>query len=112
MKWFKKEEFACRCCQENLIENIVIEKIDRIRDEIGVPLKINSGFRCLTHNRNVGGKPGSLHTLGKAIDVSTSELSGEKKKMLLMLGCEEFSGIGVARTFFHFDIGLTKVWLY
>jgi zinc D-Ala-D-Ala carboxypeptidase len=36
----------------------------------GKPLTINSGFRCLTHNRTVGSKDTSQHPKGMACDIS------------------------------------------
>ncbi len=112
MNWFKKEEFACPCCHQNHIDDVIMTKIDKVRDKLGVPLHVNSGFRCSVHNRDVGGKTSSLHTFGKAVDISTATLTGEKKRLLLALAAEEFNGIGIAKTFYHFDIGDKKLWVY
>ncbi len=43
-----------------------------IRDELGVPVKVNSGYRCEKHNARVGGVKGSFHTKGTAADLSSS----------------------------------------
>lgn len=40
-----------------------------VREALGVPLHVNSGFRCPTLNAAVGGRPGSLHLEALAIDV-------------------------------------------
>ncbi|MBR4708763.1 MAG: hypothetical protein IKP30_01460 [Bacteroidaceae bacterium] len=35
----------------------------------GVPIKINSGFRCQALNKAVGGAANSYHTKGRAADI-------------------------------------------
>jgi uncharacterized protein YcbK (DUF882 family) len=114
MKYFKLEEFACPCCGKvNAVSPIVMNKIDKIRDQLGIPLHINSGYRCVKHNAEVGGKQASLHLFGKAIDVSTANMTAEKRLQLLKLVHTEFNGIGVAKSFFHMDIRDTPaMWVY
>ena len=41
-----------------------------IRDDVGVPVHINSGCRCEKHNARSGGVKGSKHTKGLAADLS------------------------------------------
>ena len=69
-KNFKVLEFACKCCGQNLIDQRVINMAQTIREELGVPVRINSGYRCTEHNRRVGGVKGSKHTKGLAADLS------------------------------------------
>ena len=71
-KNFKVSEFACKHCGENNISQDVIDMAQIIRDELGVPVKVNSGYRCTEHNKKVGGVKGSRHTLGHAADLSCS----------------------------------------
>lgn len=42
---------------------------ERARTLLGVPLHVNSGYRCGGLNQAVGGRPTSRHVLGLAIDV-------------------------------------------
>lgn len=75
MKYFKLEEFRCRCCgglppdaQENiraLVENV----LDPARQQLGGPVTVNSGYRCAKHNREVGGVSASQHLRGEAADI-------------------------------------------
>ena len=67
---FKVSEFACKCCGENHIDQRVLDMAQVIRDELGVPVRVNSGYRCDEHNRRVGGVKGSKHTKGLAADLS------------------------------------------
>ena len=69
-KNFKVSEFACKHCGENKIHQDVIDMAQAIRDELGVPVMVNSGYRCAEHNARVGGIKGSYHTKGLAADLS------------------------------------------
>lgn len=71
-KNFKVSEFACKHCGENKIDQRVLNMAQVIRAALGVPVRVNSGYRCETHNRNVGGVKGSQHTFGLAADLSCS----------------------------------------
>ena len=73
-KNFKVSEFDCHCgCGFNIIDQRVINMAQAIRDEVGVPVHINSGFRCEKHNARSGGVKGSKHTKGLAADLSCSK---------------------------------------
>ena len=72
-KNFKVSEFACKCCGKNKIDQRVINMAQTIRDELGVPVGVNSGYRCEKHNAEVGGVKNSKHVLGLAADLSCSK---------------------------------------
>lgn len=68
---FQRREFACKCgCGADNIDPALVQMCETIRDNIGVPLIVNSGVRCEKHNAKVGGVKGSYHTQGKAVDLS------------------------------------------
>ena len=71
-KWFENSEFACKhCCQlpvEGMSQDL-INVLDKVRERLGESLVISSGYRCPTHNRNIGGASQSYHMKGKAADV-------------------------------------------
>ena len=69
-KNFKVSEFACKCCAKNNIDQRVIDIAQALRDALGVPVRVNSGYRCEKHNARVGGVKGSYHTKGLAADLS------------------------------------------
>lgn len=50
------------------ILNITAPKTQKIRDLLGKPMLITSGYRCYSLNRAVGGSPTSDHMSGLAID--------------------------------------------
>lgn len=70
-KNFKKREFRCKCgkCTEFLVDDALIEHLQKIRDHFGVSITINSGYRCKAHNPKVGGSATSHHPKGKAADI-------------------------------------------
>lgn len=75
MKYFKVNEFVCRCCRqlpEEEMENIeaLAERVlDPVREKFGRSIKVNSGYRCPKHNAKVGGARDSQHMTGEAADI-------------------------------------------
>lgn len=68
---FHEREFFCRHCNTlppGGIDPRLVEVLQRIRDHYGVPVTINSGYRCPVHNAAVGGARQSQHLLGTAAD--------------------------------------------
>jgi zinc D-Ala-D-Ala carboxypeptidase len=107
-KHFKMHEFACPCCGENLVSTKLIEKLDTARHLAGVAFKINSGYRCEKHNKEVGGKETSSHLKGLAVDIACTN-SVARFKLLNALLIVGFKRIGIADTFIHCDIDSSKV---
>lgn len=54
-----------------LMRNIkaLAERLQLIRDALGVPITISSGYRCPELNKAVGGSQSSQHQLGLAADI-------------------------------------------
>ena len=108
---FKVNEFACKCCGANKIEQTLINMCQVIRNKMSIPLHVNSGYRCLKHNSEVGGVKGSYHTKGLAADLSCS-----KKAMNIFLAVHELYVMGqlselsycilyLSKNFVHVDCG-------
>ena len=102
---FDSDEFACHHCGEVQVNPKLIELLEQLRYNIGgYPLTINSGYRCPTHNRNVGGVSNSQHVLGNAADVACpKELDFDE--FLWYAKQIEFDAIGIYRdsNFLHLD---------
>ena len=49
-------------------------RLQYVRDTIGLPIVIDSGFRSDLVNRLVGGSPTSLHLQGLAVDIRTANI--------------------------------------
>ena len=104
-KNFTSLELGCQCGCNKVPLDILINKLQTLRDLCGFPLRINSGYRCVAHNKSIGGVSDSQHVQGTAADIDISKFNGEQKykliKTALSLG---FTGIGVYDTFIHLDV--------
>ena len=56
------------------IEFVVKTILQPLRDRLGIPLTVNSGFRNNELNIKAGGSATSFHRLGCAVDVDTHEI--------------------------------------
>lgn len=54
---FVEAELACRCCGKLQINPELVTKLEALRQLVGKPVLVNSGYRCPAHNRAVGGEP-------------------------------------------------------
>ena len=102
---FIDHEFKCPCCSKVNMNSNLLYQLQKLRDSFGYPLKINSGYRCIAHNLSIGGAKNSQHLVGKAVDISTTGMTGAQKHQLLtlILRLGTFKGVGIASTFIHVD---------
>lgn len=108
IKHFKKSEFACKCgCGLNNINLEVVKVADKIRDYYEKPCIVNSGSRCVKHNKKVGGVSNSRHLQGKAIDIYVQGVSGQAllayTKQLVAQGLLRYTYL-IAGNAVHIDI--------
>ena len=113
-KNFKKEEFDSKDGAEmpkDVLENIKLlaKYVQLIRNEVGVPLVINSGYRSPQHNAKVGGVKNSYHVQGKASDLKPKGITPKQLYdviiKLIKGGVIYNGGVGLYDTFVHYDIG-------
>lgn len=113
---FYRDEFACQCgCGAGDISMDLIGRLQEVRDALGEPMRITSGIRCNAHNSKVGGTAGSSHLEGNgtAVDIACDN-SAYRQKILSAI-TPVFVRVGIAKTFIHCDVDVTKsanVWLY
>ena len=55
-------------------------ELDKVRELLGKPVNLSSGYRCLKVNRRLGSKDSSQHLKGEAVDFKC-ELFGNPKKV-------------------------------
>ena len=67
---FTAGEFVCPCCGQGRPSRLLVLWLDLLRRAWGGPVRVNSGFRCRAHNREVGGVTRSRHLVGCAADVA------------------------------------------
>jgi uncharacterized protein YcbK (DUF882 family) len=107
MKYFKLDEFNCKCCGKNEMKKELLDRLDAARELAGVPFVIVSGYRCPKHNKEVGGVPDSAHTKGLAADIRATN-GKERFKILQALMLTGFDRIGVYKNFIHCDVDSSK----
>lgn len=90
-----------------ILDNLyrLANRLQVIRDLLGKPVIINSGYRSRAHNRQVGGAPNSLHLSGMAADIVVPGMpAGEVQAFLQGWS----SGMGMYQHFTHVDIRAHK----
>ncbi len=110
---FSLSEFECKCgCEmpDDVFDNVkeLAKSLQILRDKIKKPIKVNSSYRCLSHNKNIGSKSTSQHVLGKAADIVVKELKPNEvadiADQLMDKGLFKMGGVGRYNTFTHVDI--------
>jgi hypothetical protein len=102
---FTYAEFACNHCgklPDGGMDMALIDALEAIRAHYGAPITINSGYRCPTHNANVGGATNSQHLYGTAADIVVAGIS--PAKVYADLDPVWQGGLGKYSTFTHCDV--------
>lgn len=113
---FHMRELACRHCGRIPSVEVIqdtCEWLERVRAALGGHIThINSGARCPTHNRAVGGVVGSLHVKGWASDITVRDLSPKEvqKRCKALQATGLVGGLGVYSSFTHIDRGPKRSW--
>lgn len=83
------------------IQALVVNVLQPLRTALGVPMPVNSGYRCPKLNEAVGGVPTSQHLKGEAADIATAmPLRMARKAVEMGL---PFDQMGIYPTFVHFS---------
>jgi peptidoglycan hydrolase-like protein with peptidoglycan-binding domain len=98
-----------------MIDEELVERLQSIRDKLGKPITITSAYRCLVHNRQVGGSNGSKHVYGLAADWRAKDKS-INPVALGIIAAQYFDTVGIywygSTAFVHTDTRSGKVtWL-
>ena len=99
-KNFTRNEFQCSCgCSAQIVDEMLVQKLQTIRTVYDTPLKITSGYRCVKHNAAVGGAKSSKHLYGIAADVKDPTVlvcTGMERRLLFMWTCAKLKQLGFA----------------
>ena len=92
-------------------------QLEVIRAHFNAPVRINSGYRNLEYNRNIGSKDTSQHVKGTAADIVVSGVSpddvADAIEFLINTGMLKEGGVGRYNSFTHYDIrGSRARWNY
>lgn len=116
-KDFVRSEFDCPCgCSTQMVDPELTEKLQRIRNVLGKPIKITSGYRCLKHNQDVKGGTNSRHRYGMAADWRLKDRSVNPVALGIIAQAVGFGGVGIywygGNAFCHADTrGAKATWL-
>lgn len=111
--YFSEKELECPCCGKSDMDAGFLSELDNLRGKAGIPLVLNSAFRCRKQNDLVGGVRNSAHLHGKAVDIraKTSRTRHKILKAAYSMGLQQghssffmgFRRIGIAKGFIHVD---------
>ena len=104
-KYFTRSEFECSHSHTCEMNQEFINKLNKLREEYGKPLIINSGYRSPEHPIEYIKKTQGAHTSGKACDIGVSRQDALKLlELAIKLG---FTGFGInqkgSSRFIHLD---------
>jgi uncharacterized protein YcbK (DUF882 family) len=109
---FKKEEFEGRsgAIPEELMKNVqeLANNLQVLRDTIGKPIKVISGYRSPEYNKKIGGAKKSQHMTASASDLQVDGMTPSELKsvieQLIKDGKMKKGGVGLYPEFTHYDI--------
>jgi uncharacterized protein YcbK (DUF882 family) len=81
-----------------------MDAIQSLRRAVGRPFKITSGYRCVEHNKAVGGLRGSYHLAGLAVDIAVAD-SNFRWSVVTRSSEFKLNRVGVYSSFIHLDAG-------
>lgn len=107
---FSPEEIACRGDGKIRINEEALDKLQALREKLGVPLIVHSAYRSPAYNRQVGGAEHSMHLQGAAFDISMANHDPERFEAAARE--TGFTGFGFypRQNFMHIDIGRARQW--
>ena len=112
-KNFNLAEFKCKdgsLPEGEELENCreLAQNLQVLREHIGKPINIMSGYRPPAYNRRIGGAKRSQHIYAKAADIQVRGMApAEVHSAILKLikaGKMKQGGVGKYSTFVHYDI--------
>ena len=114
-KYFTPSEFACQCgCGRTEMDQEFLYMLNTLREDVGFPFKINSGYRCPNHPETIK-HPDRAHPKGKAADIEILT-SSKRHAVCDRAGSNGIHRIGIAKTFIHLDSDSSRseavIWLY
>ena len=116
---FNAREFRCKCGKEHdfQIADELIEKLEKLYASLNCSkIIVTSGYRCVTHDKKVGGSGTGQHTLGKAADICCYGQDGQPISSKVVcckaqdIGFTGIANITAAYQYTHVDVRTGKKW--
>lgn len=106
---FKVKEFACRDgSQIVFIDDYLYSVLNILRNKLGKPVIITSGYRTPEWNAKCNGAKYSYHMRGMAADIRVNGISPKELANKLNEIIPDECGIIVYKTWVHFDVRTGK----
>lgn len=107
---FTPKELACRGDNKLAIHKASMDRLQRLRDILGKPLIVNSGYRSPTYNKRIGGAKASQHMRATAFDISMK--NHDPSVFEAAARKAGFTGFGFYQrsNFIHVDTGRARSW--
>lgn len=103
-KHFRAREFQTGNSNIVIVSNLLLKVLDTLRDKIGEPIYINSGYRTPEHNKAVGGSTLSYHMYGMAADIRANRHTPKQLYTILDEMLKGWGGLEEHETFLHVDV--------
>lgn len=113
-KWpwknFAPREMACKGTGRLLVDDDAMNKLQALRDDLGVPMLVTSAYRSPEHNKRVGGAKNSMHLRGIAFDIRMENQNPTAFEAAARRA--GFTGFGYypKSGFMHIDTGPARTW--
>ncbi len=116
---FNAKEFRCKCGKEHelSIADELITKLEKLYEALDCSkIIVTSGYRCVTHDKNVGGSGTGQHTLGNAADICCYGQDGQPISSKTVcckaqdIGFTGIANITAAYIYTHVDVRTGKKW--
>jgi uncharacterized protein YcbK (DUF882 family) len=116
---FSLNEFACHDLDRTPVPDDLMSNVQRLaknlqvlRDYLGKPIRVTSGFRTQEHQEKVGKAKASYHCRAMAADLKVAGLTPVQLhatiERLIADGKMEQGGLGLYPTFVHYDCRGTR----
>ena len=116
---FNVKEFKCKCggSHDILISDELVDKLEKLYAKLNCSkIIITSGYRCINHDKNVGGSGKGQHTKGNAADTCCYGQDGQPISSKIVCCAAQdigFSGIANINTSYqytHVDVRSGSKW--
>lgn len=94
---------------DQVIENLKVlaVQLQALRDHVGKPITITSGYRSKEHNKKIGGALDSFHVRGMASDIQIAGMKPKEVADIIEQLIKENKmlegGIGIYKSWIHYD---------
>lgn len=108
-KYFKVKEFACKDGSPVVfVDEYLVTILDILRNKLGKPIIITSGYRTPEWNEKCGGAKYSYHMRGMAADFRVDGMTPKQIANELNKIVPDECGIIVYNNWVHFDVRTSK----